>query len=105
MLRLLMQDVEHHYLGSVKAGQVPPVLPNQTPNSTASATSARKPFSANSSTRGRRRTSGSGGGAPGESWRQTAAPKQKAANAASTEPVNVTLQSGITPPSVFFAPT
>jgi hypothetical protein len=42
---------------------------------------------------------------PGYSSRQTAAAKQKAANATSTEPVNTTTHSGNTPPSVFFAPT
>jgi len=45
--------------------QLPPVRPKQTPSSAANATSARKPFNANSSARGRRRTSGRGGGVPG----------------------------------------
>src|SRR5439155_26015270 len=87
------------------SGQLPPVRPNQTPNSAASATIARKPFNANSSARGRRRTSGRGGGVPGYSSRQTAAAKQKAANPTSPEPVSTTTHSGSTPPSVFFAPT
>src|SRR3954465_13127184 len=96
---------ERRNLSAVMASQVPPVRPNQTPNSTASATSARKPFSANSSARGRRRTSGWGGGVPGYNSRQTAATKQKAANATSTEPVSNTTHSDSTPISVFFAPT
>ena len=50
-------------------------------------------------------TSGRGGGVPGYSSRQTAAAKQKAANATSTEPVSTTTHSGSTPPNVFFAPT
>ena len=71
----------------------------------ASATSPRKPLTAISSTGGMRGVSGWGGGGPAKSWRQTAAPKQKALNATSTVPTAHTPHSGITPSSSFLAPT
>ena len=45
-----------------------------------SATRTRKPLTAMSSAGGMRGVSGLGGGAPEKSWRQTAAPKEKALN-------------------------
>ena len=73
-------------------------------SSAASATSTRKPFIATSRMGGIRRTSGTGGGAPTKTCRQTAAEKQKALKITSSVPVATIIQSETTPARRLLAP-
>ena len=70
-----------------------------------SATRTRKPLTAMSSAGGMRGVSGCGGGAPEKTWRQTAAPKEKALNRTRIVPTPQIIQSATTPSRSFLAPT
>src|SRR6266487_6599572 len=81
-----MQNLLHLHPKSGQAG-TPVLRPNHIPTSAASATSARKPFTATKTQGGIRDTSTRGGGTPGSRWRHTAASKQNALNKTRTLPV------------------
>jgi hypothetical protein len=74
------------------------------PTSAASATRARKPFTATKIQNGMRDTSTRGGGTPGSRWRHTAAPKQNALNKTRILRVVIINHSGMTSESSAFAP-
>jgi hypothetical protein len=82
-----------------------PVRPNQMLTNALSATRTKKPLTTRRSAGGMRGVSGWGGGGPGNTWRQIAAPKQKALNRTKTVRTAQSPHSGIIPSRSFFAPT